>query len=60
MPQMSLPLRTATAIPARFTSQRERVLRILARWEASIRQASLSISPSRDHGSSGPGAALSR
>jgi len=26
-----------TAIPARFSSQRERVLQILDRWEASVR-----------------------
>jgi hypothetical protein len=34
-----------TAIPTRFRLQRERVLRILARWESSTRFASEGMAP---------------
>ncbi len=34
--------RAGTAIPPRYNAQRERVLRILNRWESTIRSARLS------------------
>ena len=48
MQQTPLPSGSATAIPARFGEQRERVLRIMARWEASLRTASASFPISQD------------
>jgi hypothetical protein len=39
MEPMGRPLAGGTAIPERFGPERERVLRILARWEASTRAA---------------------
>jgi hypothetical protein len=41
MKPMPLSPRQTTAIPARFWRQRERVLKILARWERTADRASL-------------------
>ncbi len=60
MQQAPPPPRSATAIPTRFGEQRERVLRILARWEASIRPPSLALPGDRPHRFSELGAGSAR
>ena len=39
MEPIRLPSGLGTAIPPRFTTERERVLRILSRWEETVRSA---------------------
>lgn len=48
MQQTPMPSGSATAIPARFREQREQVLRIMARWEASLRTVSASFPINQD------------
>jgi hypothetical protein len=43
MEPMRMPFVGGTAIPERFGPERERVLRILARWEASTRAAAICL-----------------
>jgi hypothetical protein len=56
MEPMRMPSGGGTAIPERFGPERERVLRILARWEASTRAAAtwLRDLPSHDSPMAGP------
>ena len=53
---MHLPFGAGTAIPERFGPERDRVLRILARWEASTRAAAtwLQTPPPRESSMAGP------
>jgi hypothetical protein len=45
MEPVTLQSRHRTAIPSRFVSERERVLRILARWEATTAACTIRLVP---------------
>jgi len=45
MEPIRVPTRLTTAIPARYRDERDRVLQILARWEAAMRAASIPLTP---------------
>lgn len=43
MEPIRVPTRLSTAIPTRYREERERVLEILARWEAAMRAATMPL-----------------